>query len=235
MEHLVDIFNQHVLKSDFSLIVLIISFLGGVVASLSPCSLGILPIVLAYVSGTQHKTLTTFFHMLIFVLGISFTMTIVGLICAFTGAVFTAFAPTYWILILTSLILIFGLNLIGVIEINYPSFIKELPKSNNKNALIFPFILGMVFALTSTPCSTPILAAIMAAATLSANYLMAAFMLLLFALGQGVIIIIAGLFTSFFKNISKIASYTENLTKFSGIVLILFALYIYYKIFSSLF
>lgn len=235
METLVELFNQHVLKSNFSLIVLIVSFLGGVLASISPCSLSVLPIVIAYVTGTQNSHFINFLHMLLFVLGISITMTVVGILCAITGSIFTSLAPAYGVLFMAGIIFILGLNMMGLLEINYPVFIKQLPQNNSKLGLLFPVILGAVFALASTPCSTPILAAIMTTATLSANYFYSALMLLLFAFGQGVIIILAGIFTSFFKNMRSISSHSEILMKISGFLLILFSLYIYYKVFSKFF
>ena len=131
------------------------------------------------------------------------------------------------------MILIFGLNLLGVIEINFPVLVKKFPQSEKHNAITYPFILGLVFAFATTPCSTPILAGIMATATLSANIAYAALMLFLFSIGQGMIILVAGLFTSVLKNLSGFAKYADILTKISGIVLIMFAIFLYYKVFSS--
>ena len=173
--------------------------------------------------------------MLLFVLGISITMTVVGILCAITGSYFRSLAPALGVLFMAGILFILGLNMMGLLEINYPVFIKQLPQNNSKLGLLFPVILGAVFALASTPCSTPILAAIMTTATLSANYFYSALMLLLFAFGQGVIIILAGIFTSFFKNMRSISSHSEILMKISGFLLILFSLYIYYKVFSKFF
>ena len=91
----------------------------------------------------------------------------------------------------------------------------------------------MVFAFATTPCSTPILAGIMAAASLTENIAYSALMLFLFSLGQGMIILVAGLFTSALKNISAFARYADVLTKISGIILILFSLFLYYKVFGQ--
>lgn len=235
MEHLLNIFNNSLNNSNFTILVYLISFLGGVVASISPCSLGILPIIVAYVTGNRHNKTVTFIHMLLFVLGLSVTLTIIGIICALTGHIFASIAPTYFVLFLASLILIFGLSLAGILDINYPSIIKQLPSNESKWGLLFPLILGMVFALAASPCSTPILAAIMATASLSKNIAQASLMLLLFALGQGVIVVLAGLFTSFITNLKSSAKYSEILVKISGIILIFFAFFLYYRCFEGLF
>ena len=90
------------------------------------------------------------------------------------------------------------------------------------------------FALAASPCSTPILAAIMATASLSKNILQASLMLLLFALGQGGIVVFAGMFTSFITNLKGSAKYSEILVKISGVILIFFAFYLYWRCFSGL-
>ena len=172
--------------------------------------------------------------MLFFVLGSSIVFATIGIICAITGKVFVSFAPMYFILLLGSLLMVMGLNILGVLDFNMPVIIKELPQSTGKNMVLYPILIGAVFALAGTPCSTPILAGIMAFASMSTNILYAVLMLFMFSLGQGLILIIAGVFTSSLKQFKNFAHISEMLLKFSGVLLILSALYIYYKIFSPL-
>lgn len=233
MDNLVAFFQTHV-KEEFSWFVLLLCYLGGVVASLSPCGIGVLPIVVSYIGGySKEKTSTTALQMVFFLLGLSLCLTVVGIICALTGQVFGAGNRVYWVLFLASLILIFGLNLTGLLEINFPVLVKRLPQSPKHSTITYPILLGAVFALATTPCSTPILAGIMATASLSANIAYSALMLFLFSLGQGTIIFFAGVFTSFLKNLRAFARFTEILTKASGVVLILFAVFLFYKVFSK--
>jgi len=51
-------------------------------------------------------------------------------------------------------------------------------------------------------------------------------------LGQGLILVIAGVFTSSLKGFKNFAHVSEILLKLSGVLLVLSAVYIYYKIFS---
>ena len=74
----------------------------------------------------------------------------------------------------------------------------------------------------------------MAFAAIGKNLLAAIFMLFLFALGQGLILIIAGIFTSSVKNLKKLSGYTNALMKLSGALLMLVAIYLYYKTFAPL-
>jgi cytochrome c-type biogenesis protein len=125
-----------------------------------------------------------------------------------------------------------GLKILGVIEFELPTIIKEIPKNKLNNDFLYPLILGAVFALIGTPCSTPILASIMAFATIFAKISYAVIMLFLFSLGQGLILILAGFITSKLKNNNNFYKISENIMKISGFLLIFVALYIFYKIFG---
>lgn len=233
MDNLISFFQSNV-QGEFSFLILALCFLGGVVASLSPCGIGMLPVVVSYIGSSSEKnTAKNTLQVLFFILGMSACLTAIGIVCALTGQIFDATNRVYFVLILTSLIFIFGLNLVGILDINFPVLVKKFPQSDKHNFITYPLILGMVFALAASPCSTPILAGIMATASMSANLLYAALMLFLFSLGQGMIILVAGLFTSVLKNLSSFAKYTDILTKISGVILIVFAVFLYYKVFSQ--
>lgn len=212
-----------------------LSFMGGLIASISPCSLSMLPIIIGYIGGySDAKPSKTLMQMIFFVSGTAIVFSIIGIICALTGKVFVSFASGYFGVVLASIILIMGLKLIGFLDFELPVLIKEMPKNDTNNTFIYPILLGGVFALVGTPCSTPILAGIMAFASLSANIVNAIIMLFLFSLGQGLILIIAGFLTSRLKNWSNFYKVSDILMKISGMLLILASLYIFYKIFIPL-
>jgi cytochrome c-type biogenesis protein len=131
--------------------------------------------------------------------------------------------------------MVMGLKLFGILEFETPTIIKAMPTNSTNSIFLYPILLGITFALAGTPCSTPILAGIMAFAAMGKNLALAITMLFLFALGQGVILILAGLFTSSLKNLQALSRYTDWLLKFSGILLVLAACYLYWKTFVPLF
>ena len=229
MEELVQIFSNP--SSIYALFG--ISFLGGLISSVSPCSLSMLPLIVGYVGGySDENPAKTFVQMLFFVLGASIVFTIIGIICALTGKIFVG--NPYFSLIVASIILIMGLNIVGILEFQMPVLIKEIPQNNFNNDFLYPILLGAVFAIIGTPCSTPILASIMAFASMSANIAQSVLMLFLFSIGQGLILIFAGWLTSKIKSSGeKFYNFSEKIMKFSGILLILIAIFIYYKIFSA--
>ena len=192
-----------------------------------------LPLIVGYVGGySDEKPTKILVQMLFFVLGASIVFSIIGIICALTGKIFVG--NPYFSLIVASIILIMGLNIVGVLEFQMPVLIKEIPQNNFNNDFLYPLLLGAVFAIIGTPCSTPILASIMAFASMSANIVQSVLMLFLFSLGQGLILIFAGWLTSKIKSSGeKFYNFSEKIMKISGILLILIAIFIYYKIFSA--
>jgi len=211
----------------------LISFLGGLVASVSPCSLSMLPLIIGYVGGfTEQKPAKIFLQMIMFVIGTALIFSLIGVVCAVTGKVFAS--NGYFGIIIAGILLLMGLKLLNFIDFDLPVIIKEMPKNEGMNTYVYPVILGGAFALVGTPCSTPILAGIMAFASIGANILNAVIMLFLFALGQGLILIFAGVITSKLKHLSKFYVFSDILMKLCGVLLILVSLYIYYKIFAPL-
>lgn len=211
------------------------SFIGGVLASLSPCSLAMLPLIIGYIGGYSKETpFRTFLQLCCFILGTAIVFSTIGIICALTGTVFASAMGGYFTILVASLLLVMGLKLLDILDFETPTIIKAMPVNSTNSIFLYPLLLGITFALAGTPCSTPILAGIMAFAAIGKNLALAILMLFLFALGQGVILILAGLFTSSLKNMKSFAKFTEILLKISGFLLVAVSIFLYWKVFSPL-
>ena len=232
MENLINHIINNQIHTQLNSWIFALVFLGGIITSISPCTLGLLPIIIGYVGGFSGNTdKKTVLQVLFFVLGLSSVLTILGVIGAIAGRTYGSFSGPVWALIMASLILIMGLSLIEIIEIPMPTLVKQMPQNKNNSLIIYPLVLGGIFAFATTPCSTPILAGIIAYASLKANILFGALLLFFYSLGQGVILILAGLFTSSFKKLTFFKSVSGYFIKLSGVILILSSIFIYLKVF----
>ncbi len=209
-------------------------FLEGLLSFLSPCVLPLLPLYMSYLSinGKQededgnisyksgHVLLMTIF----FVLGIS----VIFVVLALSIDLVKPFVEKYKEIISIiggTIIIIFGLNEVGIIHIdvlNLESKIKLNIDSKNMNYLK-AFLLGFVFAFGWSPCIGPMLAsAIIIASTESLGSLY----ILVYGLGLIIPFIITGLFTStilnFLKNKKSIFKYVLVI---AGIILIIYGVY----------
>lgn len=231
MDNLLNIFSNSNQAAWYLL--LAASFIGGVLASISPCSLAMLPLIIGYVGGYSKETpFRTFLQLSCFIFGTAIVFTIIGVVCAITGSVFASRMGGYFTLLIASLLLVMGLKLLDLLDFETPTIIRAMPTNSSNSIFLYPTLLGITFALAGTPCSTPILAGIMAFAAIGKNLGLAILMLFLFALGQGVILILAGLFTSTLKNMKSIARYTEILLKLSGGLLVLVSIFLFWKTFA---
>lgn len=233
IESITQFVTQSLAGSNVSGMLFLFAFLGGVLSSVSPCSLGLLPVVIGYVGSSEQKNRRLAVQIFFFILGLSLVMAALGVIAAMTGQILGSLlsGPVYP-LMLAFFILLMGLHLAEIIEIPMPSFVKQMPKNTNNNLVLYPMLVGAAFALATTPCSTPILAGIMAFASLKANLATGAILLLLFSLGQGMILFIAGLFTNTFKKMLNYQKYSHVMMKSSGAILIMAAVFIVLKVFG---
>lgn len=229
-------FTEQISSGNFQLMLLGLSFIGGLIASISPCSLAMLPIVIGYIGGfNENDNKNTLLQLTSFVIGSAIVFSIIGILCAVTGKVFISIAGGYFLIFIASLLLTMGLHLLGILEINLPTLISKIPSNSNNSKYLYPMLLGAIFAIGGTPCSTPILAGIMSFATITNNILISLLMLFMFALGEGVILVFAGMFTNLIKQIDTVAKYSEIFLKLIGIIMIIASVFLYYKTFYPFF
>ena len=114
MDNVLMYFSQYSAENSlFMPLLLLISFFAGILSSLSPCSLGILPLILAYIGGySKENNKKLFVQLLSFSLGLSLILSIIGVFCALSGKVFASFASPIVILFFASVILFLVLNLL---------------------------------------------------------------------------------------------------------------------------
>lgn len=228
------LFNEQIGMNHTTILLFTMAFLGGVLSSASPCSLGLLPVVIGYVGGQeQKKGAKLIIQVFSFILGIAICLTGVGVTCAMTGQILGANANPIWILLLASIIGVMGLHMMEVIHVPMPTVVKQLPQNKKSSLFFVPLLIGAAFAVGTTPCSTPILASIMAFASMKSNIAAAALLFFLFSLGQGVILIVAAFCTNLCKKMLRMHEVSAYIMKASGLLLVIASGFIYYKIFSQ--
>ncbi len=185
-----------------------------------------LPLIIGYVNkyGKNDKK-TAFKYSLFFSLGIIITFTFLGIISSLVGRLFTS-GGKLWYLLLGIIMLFVGLQLIGVIE----SKNKACKVPKKRKGLLGAFFRNIRWVLSS-PCSTPILIAILAFVGSKGNILLGFLMLLLYSIGHCFVIILSGTSLGFVESIngSSKANRINNLLKIIlGIIILAIGLYLIY-------
>ncbi len=202
--------------------ILVLVFLGGVITSLSPCILSMLPVMLGYIGGLEKPTKTKgFITSAFFVLGLAVTFSILGITAALLGKVFGQIGPA-WRYIIGFLAIVMGLQLIGVLNIELPG-LKTMPEK--RGGALGSFGVGLLFGLVASPCATPVLAVLMTYVAGQGVLWFGALLLFIYGLGHGLPLIIAGTFTALLKSLPRFLKWSRNITYISGGILIILGLY----------
>ncbi len=204
-----------------SILTLFLVFIGGLVTSISPCILSMVPLLVSYIGGYGEGPRSRGFLLsLSFVAGLAVTFALLGFIAAYFGRIFGQIGAV-WYYILAAVAIIMGLQLLGVLTFNLPG-LKNIPLK--KAGLGGALTMGMLFGLVASPCATPVLAVIITYAAAQAEPFYGSGLLFIYGLGHGMPLLAAGTFTGMARNLPKINRYTHYLSYISGLVLVVMGL-----------
>lgn len=144
-----------------SLIGYLLVFLGGVVTSIGPCNLAMIPLIIGFVGGTTNLTrLRSFTLSLTFVAGLAITFMLLGIIAAWIGGLI-GFATHVWYYVVAGVCLLIGLQMIGVLQIHLPLWLGGFRERVRIKGMPGALAFGLVSGLVASQCATPVLAAIL--------------------------------------------------------------------------
>lgn len=205
-------FQSQVTNNPFVLIPL--AFAGGLIASISPCILSLLPVNLSYI-GTREMTSRwdAFLKAGSFVLGVVTILSLFGLFSSFAGAVMVYFRG-YIQIAVGAIIVLMGLNLAGILPL-------PLPQTNFKLPIAGPYGVGLTFALLSSPCTSPVMFAVLSAGGATGSQVLSTLTMISYSLGYTAIIFFASLFAGFVKQTRFLLHHSQTIIRFASGVLIL--------------
>ena len=207
------------------MIELLIAFGAGLISFLSPCVLPLIPGYISFITGNSLNELLeskkiNIRPLILFTLGFSFVFIIFGATASYLGQVLLQNSETLRI-IAGLIIIIFSLQLIGIININFLNFEKKIYTKKNNN-IWFSFIIGMAFGFGWTPCIGPILGSILALASTEETVFKAIILLSFYSLGLAIPFILSGYLMQRFLMFSKNFKKNINLvTKGGGVILLI--------------
>ena len=207
------------------MIELLIAFGAGLISFLSPCVLPLIPGYISFITGNSLNELLeskkiNIRPLILFTLGFSFVFIIFGAAASYLGQVLLQNSETLRI-IAGLIIIIFSLQLIGIININFLNFEKKIYTQKNNN-ILFSFIIGMAFGFGWTPCIGPILGSILALASTEETIFKAIILLSFYSLGLAIPFILSGYLMQRFLMFSKNFKKNVNLvTKGGGVILLI--------------
>ncbi len=203
----------------------LIAFGAGLISFLSPCVLPLIPGYISYISGQSlqeilNKKEINFFPLILFCLGFSTVFVLLGASASFLGQTLLQNSEILRI-VAGIVIIIFSLQLIGIINIPYLNFEKRFDAKQSRN-ILFPYVIGVAFGFGWTPCIGPILGSILALASIEETLTRAVILLILYSLGLAIPFVLSGYLIQRFLLFSKNFRKNINLiSKIGGIILLI--------------
>lgn len=194
--------------------------LAGLLTSLTPCMLSMLPITVGYIGGYEEKGRGwAIAQSAWFSLGLATTLAGLGLLAAIAGQVYGQIG--FGLPIIVSLVaILMGLNLLEALPLQFPSFTGIDWISDDLPVGLRSYLLGLTFGLVASPCSTPVLATLLAWVSTTQDPFLGGVLLLAYTGGYVTPLILAGVFTSSLKKLLGLRQWSGWITPTSGVLLI---------------
>jgi len=205
---------------------LIIAFGAGLISFLSPCVLPLIPGYISYISGESlgdivEKQKKILLKTILFSLGFSLVFISFGATASFIGNLLLEYSNSLRIAA-GLVIIIFSLQLIGILNLNFLNKEKRIYTKNYSDNLFFPLIVGAAFGFGWTPCIGPVLGSILALAATESSIGKGILLLSFYSLGLAIPFVLSGYGISKFLEFSK--NFKKNIRRISilgGIILLI--------------
>ena len=208
-------------------------FGAGFLTSLSPCVYPMIPISLGYFGSQAEEGKKK--NVVLFFIGQVLTFTILGVAAASLGEVFGFSSQNPWVQISIG-VLLFAFGIASLFNF-VPAFLQ---KTNNiqmnrfSGTFFFPVILGAAAALLASPCTTPVLGAVLVTISASSQLLSGTIYMFSYAFGATLIFLVAGLGITSMGKLPKTGNWMKKVHTISAVLIIGVSLFFLYQGFSFL-
>jgi cytochrome c-type biogenesis protein len=210
------------------------ALLAGILTFFTPCTLPLLPGWLALVAGldtsevlsgkpTLAKRLGVFLSTILFVIGFSAVFISIGATASALGDFFWEH-HTAVRFIGGAIMIIMALCLLGLLKPQALLGEKRFQLSRRPVGLLGAVVVGMAFAAGWTPCSGPVLAALLTLAATEENLTKGTVLLVYFSIGLGLpFIFLSLMWSSLMPKLKTLGRYTIWTQRILGVMMLILA------------
>jgi cytochrome c-type biogenesis protein len=178
------------------------AFAWGMVSVLfSPCHLASIPLIVAYVGGQENAVnpRKAGWYAGAFTLGLFITIAVVGIVCALLGRMLGD-VGIWWQVLVGGVLIWVAMGMLGVEACSMSGSLLYRLKLRGIHGA---FGLGLVYGILSGSCTFGFIAPILAIVTVQQKFVAGSVMMLLFALGHCLPIVVAGSSTAFVRRLTE--------------------------------
>ncbi len=178
----------------------LISFLEGIITFISPCILPMIPIYITYFANGKEDKKNTLKNALGFVLGFSIVFISLGAFAGLLGGFLQKYQTG--VNVVTGLIVVvFGLNFMGVIKIGLLNSTKKANIDVKTTGFFSSILFGIVFSIGWTPCVGAFLGSALMLASQQGTAVQGLVMLVLYSIGLGIPFVVSALLIDRLKSV----------------------------------
>ena len=214
------------LESSGLLISLLLVFVGGLALNLTPCVYPLIPITIGYFGGqSEGRTGKLFILGLLYVLGMSVTYSVIGVVTSLSGAVFGTLLQNPIVIIAIALVfLVLSLSMFGVYEFKLPD--SMVAKAGGaKSGAVGALFMGLTMGIVAAPCIGPFVLGLVTYVAAKGDPFFGFIMFFVLALGLGTPYLFLALFSGKIKQLPRAGFWMEAVKHIFGFLLIGMALY----------
>jgi cytochrome c-type biogenesis protein len=205
-------------------------FIGGLLTSLGPCSLSLLPVTLAYLAGfggagapLVQPGVTPpslpWQRSLSFSSGIVASLVLLGFSSSLLGRLYGQI-PEGVSLVVAVVAVVMGLHLLGLVPLQLPAGPDPERWRHKVPAPLAPLAAGLAFGLAATPCTTPVLAVLLAWIAQNGQPVVGMLLLTAFGAGQVLPLLLAGTVAASLPALLQLRLLGRWIPPISGVVLL---------------
>ncbi|WP_281950662.1 protein-disulfide reductase DsbD [Nitrosophilus kaiyonis] len=223
-----------------NIFIILLTFFGfGLLLALTPCVFPMIPILSSIIVGTKNITAKKAFLLsLVYVLSMSVTYTIAGVLAGLFGSNLQAAFQNPWIISIFALIFVaLALSMFGFYEIGLPASLqtklsKKSDEASHKGGIIGTAIMGFLSALIVGPCVAPPLAGALIYIGQTGDALLGGAALFALSLGMGAPLLLIG--TGAGKFMPKPGAWMSAVSKVFGVIMLGVAIWMLERVFPPM-
>ena len=201
-------------------------FGAGLLTSLSPCVYPMIPISLGYFGSQVEKGLRK--NVVLFFLGQLMTFTALGVVASSVGEIFGFSSQNPVVLgLVGGLLIIFGICSFANFIPSFMQRFNQLQYNRFKGSFFFPLLVGSGSALLASPCTTPVLGAVLMTISTAEQFWMGIIYMFFYALGSTLIFLLLGLGIVSTKKLPRSGAWMSKVHKASSFLIVAAGVYFF--------
>jgi thiol:disulfide interchange protein len=215
-----------------SMAAIFVVFAAGVLTSFTPCVYPMIPVTVTYIgTASQGSRRRALILSVVYVAGLALVYASLGVIVAMLGKTFGSFTRNPWIYGgVGLLLLLFAILMMGWINLPIPGFAGRMQsEGTRRGGLLGALLIGLASGFVAAPCTAPVLATLLVYVARTRDVVWGGFLLLVFALGLGLLLMVLGIFSGMLTALPKAGAWMNRIKVVFAVGMILVAVYFFYQ------